>query len=141
MMKIALPLTADNQFSAHYGGASRIALFAVDPAGRQVLGQSIATPPEPEPCGWPDWLHAEGVQIVLAGGMGGGPRQRLAALGIRVIVGVQADAPARLVEALLQDRLVLGANACGAGQGHPHAHDGSGNHHGHSHGGACGCSH
>jgi predicted Fe-Mo cluster-binding NifX family protein len=137
MMKIALPVTDDHQFSAHYGGASRIALFEVDLELRQVLRQSIVTPPAPEPCGWPDWLHAQGVQIFLAGGMGGGPRQRLAALGVDVIVGVTPADPAHLVEALLQDRLATGANACGSGHGgHHHAHGhahGSDRHEGHCH--------
>lgn len=137
LMKIALPLTEQNEFSAHYGGASRVAIFEVDRATRRLLSQSVITPPSPEPCVWPAWLQAQGIQVVLVGGMGGGPRQRLAALGVDVVPGVPAGDPTELVQAYLQGRLQLGANACESGHGehaHGHAHGSD-----HAHDGGCGC--
>jgi len=142
-MIIALPLTENDAFSSHFGGAAKAGLFEVDPVRRAIIRANAVIPPEPEPCGWPDWLGAQGVKLFLAGGMGGGARQRMAAAGIDVIVGVPAVAPVVLVQAWLDGKLVPGANACegghhGQGQGHDHGHD-CGEHGEHQHGDGCGC--
>ncbi len=128
-MKIALPLTATEEFSPHYGAAVKFEVFEVDPAHRTVRRRMIVAPPEAEPCAWPPLLQAAGVNLVLAGGMGSGARHRMAEHGVEVIAGIQPAAPDELVHAWLQDRLVRGDNSCdgrGAhrqdGQGHPCAH-------------------
>jgi predicted Fe-Mo cluster-binding NifX family protein len=89
-MKIALPLTENNEFSPHFGGSAKAGLFEVDRARRLIVRTTAVVPPEPEPCGWADWLGAQGVKVFLAGGMGRGA-------GIEVIVGVPAVKPATLV--------------------------------------------
>jgi predicted Fe-Mo cluster-binding NifX family protein len=138
-MIIALPLTEDNAFSSHFGGSARAGLFEVDPARRTIVRATAVIPPEPEPCGWPDWLATQGVKFFLAGGMGGGARQRMAAAGIKVIVGVPPADPHALVQAWLDGQLAPGANACeGGSHGHDHGHD-CGEHGDHHHGDGCGC--
>jgi predicted Fe-Mo cluster-binding NifX family protein len=81
------------------------------------------------------------VKFFLAGGMGGGARQRMAAAGIEVLIGMPAADPAALVQAWLDGRLVPGANACeGEGSHHEHGH-GYHHHDDHNPAGGCGCSH
>ena len=133
-MKIALPLTENNEFSPHFGGSAKAGLFEVDRTRRLIVRTTAVVPPEPEPCGWADWLGAQGVKLFLAGGMGRGAQQRMAGAGIEVIVGVPAAKPATLVQAWLDGQLVPGANAC-EGDNHHHGE------HGHHHAGDCGCSH
>lgn len=133
-MKIAIPLTEQNTFSAHYGGATQIAIFEYTPGAEPRLSQRIVTPPTGEPCSWPNWLHEEGLNVLLAGGIGGNPRQRFTNLGILVVVGVESDSPSALAEGYIHNTLKLGANGCGATV-HGHEHTGH-----HRHSGNCNCS-
>lgn len=139
-MKIALPLTAANEFSTHYGAAAKFVVFDVDPGKRLVRRQVVIEPRDSEPCGWPPLLRAAGTDLVLAGGMGHGARMRMAEHGLKVLVGVTASAPEDLIAGWLAGTLVEGENACdGGGHGHsahPHHH---GHLHDHEHG--CGCTH
>lgn len=128
-MIIALPLTENGEFSPHYGQSSRMALFEVDREGRRILRETRVTPPEPEPCGWADWLAEQGVDLLLAGGLGRGAQHRLAAAGIPVLAGVAAGSPRELALAWLEDRLTPGPNAC---DGHEH-HGDEPHEHGHHH--------
>jgi predicted Fe-Mo cluster-binding NifX family protein len=134
-MKIAIPLTDTNGFSSHYGGSAKFAVYDVDPARRVVQRRSIVTPSEAEPCAWPPLLHAEGVTVVLAGGMGRGAQQNMLNNGVEVVIGVPPAEPDVLVAAYLAGEIRSGVNAC-EGEG-SHAHD-----HGHHHeGGNCQCAH
>lgn len=111
-MIIALPLTANDAFSTHFGGSSKVGMFEVDPDRRTIVRASAEIPPVPEPCGWATWLAERGVTVFLAGGMGGGACQRMAAAGIDVVVGISPAAPVTLVQAWLDGALTPGANAC-----------------------------
>jgi predicted Fe-Mo cluster-binding NifX family protein len=133
-MKLALPLNASDEFSPHYGAAAKFAVFDVDPTYREVRRRLVVVPQASEPCQWPRYLRAAGVDLVLAGGMGQGARAHMAEHGVRVLTGVQAGAPDALIAAWLEGRLATGENAC----------DGSGDHHhtgAHQPHGGCGCSH
>jgi predicted Fe-Mo cluster-binding NifX family protein len=137
-MRIALPLTATDEFSPHYGAAARFAIYEVDPARRALCRTTVVVPGDSEPCGWPPLLRAAGVELLLAGGMGRGALNRMAAHGVAVQTGVPAAAPAAIVTAWLEGRLETSANACeGGGHGGPH-HGEDGQHH---EGGACHCAH
>ncbi len=140
-MKIAIPLDNENAFSAHYGAATRVGCFLIDPATRAPRGHELLYPVTGSPCSWPEWLHLEGVTTLLVGSIGAGARERCAALGIEVVAGVPA--PPTSVEALvtryLAGNLPLGESNCAHGEhanGHDHAHPNEHAHHGH-----CQCSH
>lgn len=137
-MKIALPLTDSGEFSSHYGASAKFEIFELDLPRRTVLRRMIVVPTETEPCAWPPFLQAAGVQLVLAGGMGRGAQVRMAEHGIEVLVGVAPAAPDALIKAWLDGQVTGGANACeGEGSHHGHHHDEPGHHHA----GGCGCSH
>jgi len=124
-MKIAIPLTATDEFSPHYGASAKFEVFDVDPEERAVRRRMLVAPGEAEPCAWPPLLRAAGVNLMLAGGMGSGARHRMAEHGVDVVTGVAAAAPEALVAAWLEGRLVRGDNSCdGGGHGghHPDAH-------------------
>lgn len=139
-MILALPLTENDEFSPHFGAAAKAGLFEIDAATSRITRTATVVPPEPEPCGWADWLGAQGVTHFLAGGMGQGAQQRMAAAGILVTVGVAAAAPAELATAWVQGTLTAGANACEGGHhGHGHGHHHHHGEHDHEHGHGCGC--
>jgi predicted Fe-Mo cluster-binding NifX family protein len=122
-MIIGLPITENNEFSPHFGGAAKARLYTVDREQRSILREETVSPPDPEPCGWADWLGTQGVTAFLAGGMGMGAQHRMAAAGILVTVGVPSAPPRDLVQAWLNGALAAGANACEGGHhGHGHHH-------------------
>jgi predicted Fe-Mo cluster-binding NifX family protein len=133
-VKIAIPLTDTDEFSPHYGGSSKFAVVEVNPRHRAVRRRMIVVPPESEPCSWPPLLRAAGVDLILAGGMGRGAQVRMAEHGIKVLAGVPPAAPDELIAAWLDERLVVGENAC---EGNHH-HHGEDDHH---HADDCNCSH
>jgi len=139
-MKIALPLTAADEFSSHYGAATKFTIFEVDPVRRVVLRRLTVLPRDSEPCSWPTLLRTAGVDLVLAGGMGMGARAHMAEFGLKVLVGVPAEAPDALVSAWMSGQLATGANACD-GSGSGHHHHGHHQHGEHEHGGHCHCAH
>ena len=70
------------------------------------------TPPPHEPGLLPRWLHEQGADVIIAGGMGQRAQQLFAQSGIKVVVGAPADAPERIVESYLSGTLVSGQNFC-----------------------------
>lgn len=138
-MIIALPLTDNQEFSPHFGAAARAGLVEVNPATKTIVRAWSEVPPFPEPCSWVDWLSAQGVSVLLAGGMGRGAQERMMRSGIEVVVGVPTAEPQILVGAWLAGALPNGKNACKSG--HHHEAETKDPTHAHPHSGDCGCSH
>jgi predicted Fe-Mo cluster-binding NifX family protein len=77
-----------------------------------------------------DFLAAQGVQILICGGIGGGAQLALASAGIRLYGGVRGNADAA-VNALLAGELGYDPNVCCDHHDHEHGHGGhSCGHHG-----------
>lgn len=110
-MKIALPLV-HGRLSMHFGHCDQFALVDVDEAGKQIVETSHLPSPPHEPGALPRWLHEQGAELIIAGGMGRRAQQLFAEQGIRVVVGAPADAPEALVAAYLDGSLVSGENLC-----------------------------
>lgn len=112
-MKIAIPTEA-GQVCSHFGRAPGFTLVTLD--GKAVTGQEFQENPGLGHGSLPAWLKAQGVQAVLAGGMGEHPRLALAAAGMQVCLGVQGSLEAA-VRAYLEGTLASGESLCG----HDHA--------------------
>ncbi len=110
-MRIAVPVNRD-KLSAHFGHCDHFALIDVDTREKTILRQESATPPPHEPGVLPVWLADLGVDLVLAGGMGGRAQQALNARDVQVIVGVPELEPETLVRAWLKGELPSGLNSC-----------------------------
>jgi len=110
-MKIAIPLAA-GRLSMHFGHCDQFALIEVDEATKTAKETNLLTPPPHEPGVLPRWLHEQGADIILAGGMGQRAQQLFAQNDIKVIVGAPAETPEALVAAYLDGSLQPGINAC-----------------------------
>ncbi|MEW6515513.1 MAG: NifB/NifX family molybdenum-iron cluster-binding protein [candidate division FCPU426 bacterium] len=110
-MKIAIPM-AQGTLSRHFGHCEEFALVEVDEAQKKITGQTRVTPPPHEPGVLPRWLHEQGAQVIIAGGMGQRAQDLLAQSSIRVIVGVESESVEELVALFLSGRLRTGANLC-----------------------------
>lgn len=110
-MKIAIPM-AQETLSRHFGHCEEFALVEVDEAQRKILGETRVVPPPHEPGVLPRWLHEQGANLIIAGGMGQRAQELFAQNGIRVVVGVEANNVEALVALYLSGGLQSGANLC-----------------------------
>lgn len=94
------------------GACEQFALLEVDTAGKGVLSPRHLTPPAHEPGLLPRWLHDQGVNLVIAGGMGGRAQAVFAENDIQVMVGAPAEPPESIVRNYLDDTLQSGENIC-----------------------------
>jgi predicted Fe-Mo cluster-binding NifX family protein len=110
-MKIAIPL-AEGRLALHFGHCREFALVELDPAGTGIAGVQYLDPPAHEPGVLPRWLHEQGADVIIAGGMGMRAQGLFAESGIQVVVGATADTPERIVSAYLAGNLETGSNLC-----------------------------
>jgi predicted Fe-Mo cluster-binding NifX family protein len=131
-MKVAIPVE-NGRLNSHFGGSRQFALIEVDQDTKTVLRSETLPAPEHQPGLFPRWLREQGVQVLLAGGIGQRALAIFAQNGIEVLAG-QPDAPVEaLVAAYLAGQLVEAPEGCA----HPHGHHGHDHDHGqHGHAGA-----
>jgi predicted Fe-Mo cluster-binding NifX family protein len=110
-MKIAIPL-AEGKLCMHFGHCQQFALIEVDEAGKRVTGKQLLTPPPHEPGVLPQWLHEQGANVIIAGGMGQRAQALFAQHGIKVVVGAPGDDPEQVAKAYLNGTLQTGSNVC-----------------------------
>lgn len=110
-MKIAIPV-AGGKLCAHFGHCEQFALVEADENNRKITGTTLLNPPPHEPGVLPRWLHEQGANVILAGGMGARAQQLFAQHGIRVVVGAPCAEPEVLVASFLAGTLQGGDNLC-----------------------------
>jgi predicted Fe-Mo cluster-binding NifX family protein/MinD-like ATPase involved in chromosome partitioning or flagellar assembly len=110
--RFAIPVS-DGKLSAHFGHPEFFALIETE--NGVISNRSFLTPPPHEPGVLPRWLGEQGVDIVIAGGIGGQAQQLLEGNGIQVITGAPQDAPEVLVNQYLSGTLVSQENVCDHG--------------------------
>jgi predicted Fe-Mo cluster-binding NifX family protein len=96
----------------HFGHCEKFALVDVDPDLMAIVGTTSIDPPPHQPGLLPGWLAERGVNLVIAGGMGGRAQQLFAEAGVKVIVGAPSADPESVVMDYLSGSLVPGANVC-----------------------------
>ena len=108
-MKFAIPL-AEGKLTAHFGHCQEFAL--VDVEDNKIKNKETLVPPPHEPGVLPKWLHEQGADVIIAGGMGARALDLFAQNNIKVIVGASALAPEELVKQYLDNSLQTGGNVC-----------------------------
>src|SRR5664280_1166670 len=92
-MKIAVPVTSDNQIDGHFGHCESYGVFTISDKNEIVEIKSVGSP---EGCGCKSdiasVLASDGVSVMLAGGIGGGAINVLNSSGIEVIQGCSGNA-------------------------------------------------
>ena len=109
-MKYATPVSG-GKLSAHFGQSTEFMLIDVDNNGQIVSKQTMST--VAHNCGGlPVLLANKGVNVVLAGGMGMGPRLAFERNNIQVVLGVIEMNPEKAVLNHLNQTLISGQNVC-----------------------------
>jgi predicted Fe-Mo cluster-binding NifX family protein len=117
-MKIAVPVTIDNHIDGHFGHCESYGVFTISDAKEIVEKKCIKSP---EGCGCKSdiasVLAADGVSIMLAGGIGGGAINVLNNSGIEVIRGCAGDAT-EVVKLYLSGLVEDNGSSCHNHEGH-----------------------
>ena len=108
-MTIAIPLS-EGRLSSHFGHCEQFALFQVE--DKLVKNRKDLDPPQHEPGLLPRWLKEQGVDLVIAGGMGRRAQDIFRAAGVETICGASPQMPEEIVEQYLGGRLEAGDNTC-----------------------------
>ena len=96
--------------SAHFGHSEQFAF--VDTRDGKILETRMLVPPTHEPGVLPQWLHEQGANVAIVGGMGEQAQGLLRQNGIEVILGAPMDSPESLANQYLSNSLVTGSNSC-----------------------------
>ncbi len=92
-MKIAVPVTKENQIDSHFGHCESYGVFSISDTNEIAEVKRVQSP---QGCGCKSdiasVLAADGVSVMLAGGIGGGAINVLNSSGIEVIRGCSGDA-------------------------------------------------
>lgn len=110
-MKFAVPCI-EGRLCMHFGHCSQFALIEVDKESRKLEKTLFVDPPAHEPGVLPAWLHEQGADVIIAGGMGSRAQMLFQQNGIEVVTGAPSVSAEQAVEAYLAGTLETGANAC-----------------------------
>ena len=127
-MKIAVPVTNNNQIDGHFGHCEYYNIYSIS-ENNEI--SSVDTILSEQGCGCKSniamVLANNGVNTMLAGGIGGGAINVLNQAGINVIRGCEGNAT-EIVNAFINGEIEDSGSSC---QQHEHHHD---HHHDHHHG-------
>ena len=119
-MKIAVPVTSDNQIDSHFGHCESYGVFTISDKNEIVEIKSVGSP---EGCGCKSdiasVLASDGVSVMLAGGIGGGAINVLNSSGIEVIRGCSGNAT-EVVKLYLSGLVEDSGSSCHQHEAHQH---------------------
>ena len=122
-MKIAVP-TREGRIDDHFGHCDHYTIFTIEQS--KIISRQ--TMPSPQGCGCKSGVAADlqsmGVEVMLAGSMGDGAKQKLESHGIKVVRGCMGDVEA-VVNGYLLGFILDSGLGCAAHGGDHHC---SGNH-------------
>lgn len=129
-MRLALPI-AEGKFSLHYGRASALSIHDVDLERGTSVPVGLLPFPAEGTCSAAAWVAAQGVDVMLAGGLGGGAAQGLGKAGVQVLAGIREEDPSKVLASFLAGaaearRLAPGESLCEGHDDDDHDHHGEG---------------
>ena len=110
-MRYALPVSG-GALCAHFGHCEQFAMIDVDEEKKEIIRKELVPAPPHQPGLLPPWLARQGVNCVIAGGMGMNARNLFTDHGIQVIVGAEESDPDKAVLSHINGKLATGNNFC-----------------------------
>ncbi|MFC1850944.1 NifB/NifX family molybdenum-iron cluster-binding protein [candidate division CSSED10-310 bacterium] len=108
---IAIPLS-EKRLSLHFGHCSEFLIAEVDRTTGDIMARKLVPAPPHQPGMLPSWLHDQGAQVIIAGGMGQRAQQLFQQKGLSVVVGAAASEPELIISDYIKGTLVTGGNIC-----------------------------
>lgn len=124
IIRIAMPVS-EGRLHEHFGGCREFAFIDADMSSSTVIAtQTIAAPPH-TPGAFPRWLREQGVQVVIASGIGRRALDNFAFHGIALHAGM-ANTPIHVLTAAYLAGLLKDVPASCDHHGQLHHHDTAG---------------
>ncbi len=114
-MKIAVACEG-NTVTQHFGHCEGFQVYETE--SDKIVAQNFLPSPGHRPGFLPVFLHEQGVNVVVSGGMGGGAVDIFNEKGVEVVLGASGDST-KAVEDYLQGKLVSSGSIC---RDHNHHH-------------------
>ena len=108
-MKFAVP-TVNELLTEHFGHCEKFAILETE--NDSIIRTDFVTPPVHQPGVYPSFLAGQGVNVIIAGGMGMRAQDLFSENNIEVCIGVSSDSPRNLVEQYIKNNLKTGQNPC-----------------------------
>jgi len=108
--KMLVVPVSGGKLSAHFGHCEQFAF--IETKNGKITETEMLNPPAHEPGALPRWLHEQGADVAIVGGMGESAQQLLRERGIEVIIGAPMDSPESLANQYLSNTLITGDNVC-----------------------------
>lgn len=108
-MKFAIP-THNRELTAHFGHCENFAILTTEDG--KIISEEYIDPPVHQPGVYPKFLADNGVNVIIAGGMGQKAQDLFAQNSIEVYMGVKTGNAADLVKDYLSSNLKTGENLC-----------------------------
>ena len=105
----AVPVSG-GKLCMHFGHCDQFAIIETE--NGKITKQEMKTPPPHEPGVLPKWLHEQGANVIIAGGMGGRAQNLFSENSIQVVTGAPEGSPESLVSQYLSNTLVTGDKVC-----------------------------
>jgi len=113
-MRIAVA-TENGLVSGHFGKCEQFTIF--DTEDKEIRSKALLDTSAHGHGLLPGFLSSNGVDTVIAGGMGDGAMQRLASLGIHIVLGATGDVE-ETVRQYLEGTLKVSGDGCHSGHHH-----------------------
>ena len=128
-MKIVIP-SAEGKLCSHFGHCDYFTLAEIETDTNKITNIEEIIPEGGVSCQAASWLAQQGIDVVLAGGIGGRPLNLLEGNGIKVVAGCPELEIKDIINAYLENNLSTGENSCGGEHHHcgGHSHE-EGHHH------------
>jgi ATP-binding protein involved in chromosome partitioning len=110
-MRYAIPVSG-GVLSPHFGHCEQFALIDVDEDKKEIIKKELVPSPAHEPGLLPKWLAEQGVNLVIAGGMGPRAQELFQQNNIGVVIGTMESDPEKAVLNHLKGQLATGDNIC-----------------------------
>lgn len=111
-MKIAIP-TSEGKLCSHFGHCETFSFVEINPMTKEIIEIKTGIPEDGITCQSANWIASQGVNVVLAGGMGGRPMSLFEQNGVQVLLGCPETEIEEIVKRYMDNTLVTGENACG----------------------------
>ena len=107
--RFAIP-TINGKLCSHFGRCEKFAIVEVE--GQKIVNEYHLDPPKHQSGAYPKFLSDNGVNIIIAGGMGSDAHRLFQKNNIEVFIGVCLEKPKHLVKSYLNDELKKDKNIC-----------------------------
>jgi len=108
--KVLVIPVSDGKLSSHFGHCEQFAF--IETRDGKIVKMEMRNPPVHEPGVLPRWLHEQGADVAIVGGMGEKAQELLKEKGIEIIIGAPVDSPESLANRYISNTLTSGANVC-----------------------------